>query len=166
MIICLSFFIDILWVSSIFFHTPQRYNRDVFIKILKAEILLQVQQRDNKSINNINNITSNSPLLLTNGESSNSNNKGSNSNYHDIVISDQMIRLNISKKKYLDKKRYFYESEINTGMSMKGSKILIYDESNNKWRINVVLDCLVKWIELGTVVYITHLLQVNCMISL
>ena len=38
------YFTDLVWDSNIFNKVLQRYNREIFVKILKAEILLKLQQ--------------------------------------------------------------------------------------------------------------------------
>jgi hypothetical protein len=149
--------IAILWDSSVLTKAPQRFKRDLFLRILKAEILIQLQQRAGRTIPN-------NTLLLTNCVNDNyipsfttkemSFNKETsikgNVNNETVIYADQFDKISLSKKRYLDRKRLAQQPIVSAGLALVGQRVSMYDESRNNWRSNLVKECIVKWIENGT----------------
>lgn len=245
---------DLVWDSNIFSKVLQRYNREIFVKILKAEILLKLRQNkprfgakshellniENREGNrredvegNSDKVHGNALSLMQNIEDASQTNslnssypetddridgrfsdiKGAHhdlqedsratvlytddNNYDDSMVEyeggeykghetaknenenrnnrgvgvDQVSRLQISRDRYLSKKRAQQVGVVEEGMSLVGTRINIYggvgeggaDDNSDSWRMHAILDCHTKWVDDGILAHVTHTLQVDAL---
>ena len=243
---------DLVWDSNIFSKVLQRYNREIFVKILKAEILLKLRKNkprfaakshellniENREEKTRDDVEGNSDELHGNAlsmmldiedvsqtDSLNSSKpetddridgrfsdiksahhdlqEGSrvtvlysdDNNYDDSVVEyeggeyeaqktaknenrnnrgvgvDQVSRLQISRDRYLSKKRAQQVGVVEEGKSLVGSRINIYGgggeggagDNSNSWRMHAILDCHTKWVDDGILAHVTHTLQVGAL---
>ena len=117
------------WDSSVIFtNSRQRYNRNLFERILRAEILVELRRI----------------AIATKADNA-------------ANIGDDKLRL--SQEGYLSRRRKSQEAYIAKCMNEVHKRLDVYDESQQQWRHVYVIDCVLKWIENGTVAQVTHIVQ-------
>ena len=71
-------------------------------------------------------------------------------------------RVNKSRMSYIDRKKGQQRNKVTAGLDLVGRKVVIYDEVGDFWRLNIIKDCSLSWIDDGIVACVTHTLQVRC----
>ena len=71
-------------------------------------------------------------------------------------------RVNKSRMSYIDRKRGQQRNIVTAGLDLVGRKVVIYDEVGDIWRLKIIKDCSLSWIDDGIVACVTHTLQVRC----
>ncbi len=131
---------SLIWNSDVTNNIMQRYSRDYFLRILRAEILLQQNASRRAMALKIEELKSQRALMA------------------DADL-DKEARLEQSQKKYLMKKRLIQRRFLDEGKDLIGVRLLVWDAEKSAWRNIVVLDCNVHWVENGTVALVTHVVQ-------
>ena len=146
------------WDSDILQKTPQRYGKDYFLKILRAEILLEhrnlkVQQAImEKALQNAANSNNNSATAALSA--------AADSSEMGVGIDPvQQVKIQASAARYLSRRKESQQYLIDKAMKEVGRRIDIYDDSKNKWRHTIIKNAHVEWLENGTKVRINHFLQ-------
>lgn len=148
------------WDSDILQKTPQRYGKDYFLKILRAEILLEhrnlkVQQaimdKAAKSAAHSNN--NNAAAALSTGSQVDSTEMGVG------LDPAQQVKIQTSAARYLARRKEGQQHIIDKAMKEVGRRIDIYDETKKQWRHTIIKNAHVEWLENGTKVHINHVLQ-------
>lgn len=128
------------WDSQILTQTLQRFSREYFLRILKAEILLQQQQQRQL-------------LLKKQKEAQAARGMMAGTDL------ERESRLEQSKKKYVTKKRQLERAKLDEARDLIGRRLVLWDKAESRWRNVKVLDHCVDWIENGLVAKITHSVQ-------
>jgi hypothetical protein len=128
------------WDSQILTQYLQRFSREYFLRILKAEILLQ--QENQKAV---------------------AQKKEEEAQQLKALMADADLNreaiIEQSKKKYMMKKRAFQRRFVDEANDLVGKRLILWDETENKWRTIVVEECNIKWIESGLIAKIRHIIQ-------
>lgn len=128
------------WDSQILAQTLQRFSREYFLRILKAEILLQQQQQRQ--------------LLLRKQKEAQS--------MGDMLADVDMAkegRIEQSKKKYITKKRQIWRQRLDEARDLVDKRLVIWDKDESRWRNVKVLSHDVQWVENGLVAKIIFTVQ-------
>eukprot|EP00981_Chlorochromonas_danica_P003173 scaffold633_cov288-Ochromonas_danica.AAC.8 len=154
------------WDSNVLSQTYQRFPKQFFLRILKAEILLQ---QEAKKVQRLKEQEALQKTLQAAQEAHGGGaGGGSLSLYMNAENSTALVsslsqvkeqRLETSKKKYIAKKRALQQVFINHAQDLVHKQLVLWDNSINKWRNVKVLSCHVTWLEGGTQVEITHQIQ-------
>ena len=153
---------DAVWDSSVFFKSPQRFDREIFLRVLKAEILHQLQLPKKELLTEREKEGSVDARPETDSADGVQEEGGSLSDL--VQGEDQSSRLQRSRDRYITRKRALQQQIVITGMDMIGKRVSIFDEAKDSWRPHAIKDCTLTWVENGTVAYITHTLQVSYLI--
>lgn len=129
-----------IWDSLVISQYKQRYSKEYFARILKAEILLQQQVSNQRRSRKSQEYEAKRGLMA------------------DADL-EREAKLEQSQKKYTQKKRTLQRKFIDEGNDIVGKKVIIFDEQNRRWRNVTVLDCMVKWVDNGLKANVTHLVQ-------
>ena len=128
------------WDSQILTQYLQRFSREYFLRILKAEILLQqenqkiVAKKKEEEAQQLRALLADANL-------------------------DREALIEQSKKKYMMKKRAFQRRFVDEANDLVGKRLILWDEAENKWRTIIVEECMIKWIENGLIAKIRHMIQ-------
>ncbi len=154
----------------------QKYNREYFKRILKAEILCEARKNMQEAINEAKKKDKfNERLAIDNGASS---------PYGDDISLDSTISMSkadASKKRFLHHKQLLQQAGILThslthafayfltyllvyvvvdrGLSLIRKRVEVFDDNTQKWRHVFVINANVKWIENGMKAFVTHIVQ-------
>jgi hypothetical protein len=109
-----------IWDSNILTRAPQRFIREMFLRILKAEILLQIQK------NKINNIKMKKLI----------DHKSYISGIEKKIILDDNTNVIRSQKRYLDRKQFAKQYIVDAGLALKGSRVSIVDDKDRYTYVN------------------------------
>lgn len=140
------------WDTSILSHTKQRFNRDFFIRLLKAELLFN--QENNKKMKEFK-----SKNKLLNNSNNNNESNSNNSNLLADIDFNKEFRLEESKKKYVLKKSLQQSKFINNSQMLVNKFIMLYDKKIDKWKNLYIENCILEWIDDGLKAKITHRVQ-------
>jgi hypothetical protein len=128
------------WDSEIVSQTMQRYSKEFFLRILRAEILLYQEVLKAKKRREME-----ETLRIK------------------ALMSEQSVQkeanLEQSMKKYLMMKRALQRKKLDAGKDLVGKRLILWDEENKKWRNVTVLEVVVNWVENGLVAKVTHMVQ-------
>lgn len=135
-----------VWESKIIQGFLQTYNRLVFLRILRAEIL--VEQR----------------ILKASLEKDSLSQIDSDGNTTDITSAmdisvQQVLKIKISQEEFLKRKRRLEQPKIKKAAEEIGKRLDIYDSIQDKWRHVYVLNIGIRWIDNGMKAKIYHILQ-------
>lgn len=135
---------SVFWDSQTLNFTLQRYHKEYFLRILKAEILLQQQitlrERERQKMEEEFELLSQSSSVVNDSE-------------------NQQNKLQESEKRYVSKKRAAQQYLITQAEEIIGKRIILWDNDESKWRNLMVNDVVINWIDNGLVVSITHKIQ-------
>jgi hypothetical protein len=133
-------FDGLTWDSLIMQNTPQRYEKDFFLRILKAEILSELYKAQSLGIAQADQVTEN---LDENAEDEDSKKQ----------------RLKQSEELFLMRKRDSQQWRIEKARLVVGKFIEVYDENTDSWFMCYVKDIKVDWVDNGLTAKITHELE-------
>jgi len=128
------------WDSEIVSQTMQRYAREFFLRLLRAEILLQQEVSKARAIRAAEEASIMRAAM----------------NDADVL---RDAKLEQSEKKYLQKKRAVQRNKLDAGRDLVGKRIILWDDGGALWRNLTILEVLVAWVENGLVARVTHLAQ-------
>lgn len=128
------------WDSDIVSKVPQRYERDYFLRILKAEILLE--QR-----------SGNAKLMETLDKRAKVHSK----------IGKNLNKAEQSRDRSLEefqrRKRSKQSHVLERGKALIQKRIEILDEEQGVWRHVLIKDCVVRWLDNGLTANCTHIVH-------
>jgi hypothetical protein len=122
------------WDSTIITKYPQRYSREFFLRILRAEILCEIKRNKALAKEELNIV----------GKSK---------------ITEKEAKLEWSRGRYVARKRALQQHVVDKGMDLIGKRLEVYDDVKNTWRHTVVVDCKVQWVENGLVAKTAQVMQ-------
>lgn len=122
------------WDSTIITKYPQRYTKEYFLRILRAEILCEIKRNSTLVKEQLNSVGV-------------------------TKISEKEAKLEWSKGRYVARKRALQQHIIDKGMDLIGKRLEVYDDVTNTWRHTVVVDCKVQWVENGLVAKTAQVMQ-------
>lgn len=128
------------WDSDIVSQTMQRYSKEFFLRILRAEILLYQEVCKAKRRREYEDTVRMKSLLS-----------------EDAVQKE--ANLEQSMKKYLMVKRAMQRKKLDDGKDLVGQRLILWDDANHCWRNLTVLEVIITWVENGLVARVTHLVQ-------
>jgi hypothetical protein len=128
------------WDSEIVSQTRQRYGKEFFLRILRAEILLYQEIMKAKKRREMEETVRLKALMTE-------------------AAVQKEANLEQSMKKYLMMKRALQRKKLDAGKDLVGRRLILWDDENFKWRNITVLECLVNWTENGLVAQVTHMVQ-------
>ena len=129
------------WMSDVITGVQQTYKREMFLRIMRAEILVEQRLAKEKMLEH--------PLQ-------------SKTDLHSSILSmtqEKLDRLKESESNYLRRKRSSQQPLIAKAMSEIGKRLDIFTPSENKWKHVYVINIYINWIENGTVLKVYHILQ-------
>lgn len=129
-----------VWDSEIINNYRQRYSREYFLRILRAEILLQKDISMAEMKRKMQEIQAEKALLAG----------------ADLEVE---ARIEKSMKKYLMKKRLTQKHILDEGNDLVDKRLMIWDVNKNVWRLVLVVECIVKWVDNGLLAVVTHRVQ-------
>ena len=127
------------WDSEVIQNYPQRYRREYFLRILRAEILVEREKSKREDQD----------------ESDDSAVDGSTK----YQTEEQIERLRRSEDRYIKRKQETQYHLISEARQTVGKRLDILDKITGKWRTVKVLNCVVNWINNGQRALIQHTLQ-------
>lgn len=127
-----------IWDSEIINNYMQRYSRDYFLRILRAEILIEKNRIAEEQEREISSGNSGAMLGLT---------------------GEQIARLKKSQERYVNRRRETQMPRVHAARQLVGKRLDIFDKEKDKWRHVVVVNCMIKWVDDGGSVLIRHTLQ-------
>jgi hypothetical protein len=133
------------WDSEILQHYPQRYTRDYFLRILRAEILVEKQRAAQLTAAAIEEWKD--PFAL-----STSNNKVG-------LTEDQVDRLHKSEDRFIKRKQEAQYGKMHAARELIGKRVEVYNAEENTWTTVRVHHCIIKWVEGGQVLRVRHKIQ-------
>eukprot|EP01038_Epipyxis_sp_PR26KG_P004244 gene4244-6023_t len=149
------------WDTDITNQVMQRYDREYFLRILYAEILLQQQielaNSSAKPVTSGANITSNPENDGMNKQKSHKS-KPSKALMANVDLIKE-AKLEQSKKRYLMKKRNSQRKQIDDANDLVTKRIVVYDDELKKWRNLTIISCNIQWVENGLKALISHNVQ-------
>ena len=125
------------WDSDIVSRVPQRYSREYFLRILKAEILLE-QKSGNAKL-----------MEVLDKRAKIQSKLGKNINKADEL-------LDRSRDDFAARKRSKQSHILIAGKSLINKRIEIFDSERNIWRHVLIRDCNVRWLDNGLRAKCTH----------
>lgn len=128
------------WDSEIISQTLQRYSREFFLRILRAEILLYQEVCRAKKRREMEETVKLKALMSE-------------------AAVQKEANLEQSMKKYLMNKRATQRKKLDDGKDLVGKRLILWDDENYRWRNVTVQECLVSWVENGLVAKVTHMVQ-------
>lgn len=154
-------------------HYLQKYNREYFKRILKAEILCEARRNMQEAINEAKSKGKlNGRLAIDNGGMS---------PYGDDMSLDSTISISkadASKKRFLHHKQLLQQAGIlshspfahshiyllaylvvDRGLSLIRKRVEVFDDNSQQWRHVFVINANVKWVENGMKAFVTHIVQ-------
>ena len=135
------------WDSEVIQNYPQRYTREYFLRILRAEILVE-QQRAKRAAEQAA-ANGQDPFGL---EMSGTSVK--------VGMTQQLYeKLKASEERYIKRKQETQYPLIARARELVGKRMDIHQASDNSWRTVLVTNCVVKWVEGGQKIRIRHKVQ-------
>jgi len=133
------------WDSEIVNGSVQRYSKDYFLRIIRAEILLEnkTDETNGNKTNDDERVTKFKALRAKTAFD-----KGE----------EAERRLEISRQRYTLRKRTVQQHLVDEAMMRIGRKLEIYDDISKKYKHCLVKDCIVRWVENGIKAFITHII--------
>jgi hypothetical protein len=128
------------WDSEIISQTMQRYSKEFFLRILRAEILLY---QEVCKVRVQNEMIEQARLKALMPESA--------------VLKEALLEQ--SNKKYLMMKRGLQRKKLDDGKDLVGKRLILWDDEHKRWRNITVEECVVTWVENGLVARVTHMVQ-------
>lgn len=128
------------WDSDIVSQTLQRYSKEFFLRILRAEILLYQEVMKAKRRREYEETVRIKALMSETAVQKEAN-------------------LEQSMKKYLMMKRAMQRKKLDDGKDLVGKRLILWDNDNSTWRNLTVLEVVVNWLENGLVAKVTHMVQ-------
>ena len=128
------------WDSDIVSRVPQRYTKEYFLRILKAEILLE--QR-----------SGNAQLMQTLDKRAKVQSKIGK------IQSKADQALEHSRDDFMSRKRTKQSHILTAGKALIKKRIEIYDPVQNIWRHVLIKDCVVRWMDNGLTAKCTHVVH-------
>jgi len=125
------------WDSDIVSHTPQRYSRDYFLRILKAEILLE-QRTGNAALMQVLDQRAKVATKLQQKKSK----------------TEQTLER--SRDDFTSRKRTKQSHVLTAGKALVNKRIEIYDPTLNIWRHVLIRECVVRWLDNGLTAKCTY----------
>ena len=128
------------WDSELLTQVTQRYTKEYFLRILKAEILLQQEE----------------------SAAERAKQAEEQAKVRKLMVSSDLEReaaMEHSKKQYVLKKRAAQRKLLDDGRALVNKRLLLWDDKDSSWRNITVLDCIVMWVENGLKAKVLHLVQ-------
>jgi hypothetical protein len=125
------------WDSDIVSKVPQRYSRDYFLKILKAEILLE-QRSGNAKLMEV--LDKRAKVQSKLGKTQN--------------VAEQL--LDRSREEFTSRKRQKQSNVLTLGKQLVSKRIEIHDSLQNIWRHVQIKECVVRWLDNGLTAKCIH----------
>ena len=144
------------------FKTPQRFQRETFICILKAEIWARSKFLEESLMGDTKRWGSPRRPEVDSGKLIPMKGPMTSTKVSLILREDWPSRVYRSKMSYIARKRDQQRAVVAAGADLVGKRVVIYEEVSDIWRLNIVLDCSLSWIDDGTVACVTHTIQVRC----
>ena len=126
------------WDSDIISTVPQRYTREYFLRILKAEILLE-QRSGNAKLMEV--LDRRAKVASKLGKTVNK--------------ADQLLER--SRDEFTSRKRTKQSHIVQAGKALINKRIEIHDSRTNEWRHVQIRDCMVRWLDNGLTAKCTHI---------
>jgi hypothetical protein len=130
------------WDSALLSDTPQRYSREYFMRLLRAEILMEHAK--------------NVAVLEETQQAMNSKH---NRRHDDTLAEEREAKLKVSCDKYYARVRAKQQHTVEKGLSQLHRRLEIYDKSSDKWRHVLVMHVSVRWVDNGTKPHLIHTVQ-------
>ena len=127
------------WDSEVIQNYPQRYERDFFLRILRAEILVEREKTKRDEEDDPSGATQSDPKRY--------------------MTEEEFQRVERSEAQYIKRKQETQYHIISDAREMVGKRLDVLDKDTGKWRTVKVQNCLVNWIQNGEKVFIQHTLQ-------
>jgi len=128
------------WDSDIVSHVSQRYKREYYLRILKAEILLE-QKAGEAAL----------AVALDKKLKARAHVGGS--------MTKKELFLDKSKTEFMMRKRGKQSNILDKGKEIVKKRIEIFDPNQGKWRHVLVMECVVRWLDNGLTAKCTHIVQ-------
>ncbi len=128
------------WDSEVVSQTMQRYNKEFFLRILRAEILLYQEIMKVKKRREYEETVRMKALMSE-------------------ASVQKEANLEQSMKKYQMMKRAIQRQKLDDGKDLVGKRLILWDNENHTWRNLTVIEVVVNWVENGLVARVTHMVQ-------
>ena len=128
------------WDSEVIQNYPQRYRREFFLRILRAEILVEREKSKRDGDEGLDDASA-----------------GDGSSQY--MTEEEAERTRKSEDRYIKRKQETQYHLITEARQMVGKRLDILDKDTGKWRTVKVINCLVNWVDNGQRVLIQHTLQ-------
>lgn len=136
---------EVNWDSEILQHYPQRYNRDYFLRILRAEILVEKQRAAQITAAAIEEW--NDPFAL-------------NTAKNKVGMTEELAnKLHASEERFVKRKQETQYEKMHAARAYIGKRVEIYNPEDNSWKTVRVHNCIIKWVEGGQVLRARHKIQ-------
>lgn len=142
-----------IWDSEVVNHTRQRYSRDFFLRILRAEVLLQQKVSLFKAVKNEDGVG---------GDEDDDEESGAAlevSQFTGKAGKALKEKLDWSKQQYTNRKVATQRHIVDRGNDLIGKRLEVFDDKTGYWRHVLVKDCKTLWVDLGTKAKCLHVLQ-------
>lgn len=126
------------WDSEVVQNYAQRYKRDFFLRILRAEILVEREKSKRED------------------DQPSDSSAMDNEKY---MTEEEAEKTRRSEDRYVKRKQETQYHLISDARQMVGKRLDILDKETGRWRTVKVQNCLVNWVENGLRVLIQHTLQ-------
>jgi hypothetical protein len=136
---------ELNWDSEILQHYPQRYTRDYFLRILRAEILVEKQRAAQVTAAAIEEWKD--PFALHTA-----NNKVG-------LTEEQGEKLHKSEERFVKRKQETQYDRMHAAREYIGKRVEVYNPDENSWTTVRVHNCVIKWVEGGQVLRVRHKIQ-------
>eukprot|EP01041_Mallomonas_annulata_P000136 gene136-219_t len=144
-----------MWSSSLIAGFNQYYQREFFLRIIRAEIILEEQAVKNNVLRN----TPQDEVEDAVEDADAVDEMQASKHMATHFSEEQKEKVKLSQEEYINRKRYKYLPLINAANKDIGKRLDMYDTKLNKWRHVMVFQIYIRWIENGIVAKIFHILQ-------
>lgn len=127
------------WDSEVIQNYPQRYRREFFLRVLRAEILVEREKSKR--------------------EDDDPEGGAAAEDTSQYLTEEVVERLKRSEDRYIKRKQETQYHLISAARQMVGKRMDVLDKDTAKWRTVKVLNCLVNWVDNGQRVLTQHTLQ-------
>ena len=139
------------WDSSVIdLGTAKRYDRATFMRLIKAELLIMIQRKEQEAADKL---TGQSASVQVSGAGA------SETKADEESAKDVDGKLERSSRRFITRKRNAEQPYVDYAMTIIGQQVMVYDKGQNSWYNNKCIDCIVMWVENGCKAKVSHVFQ-------
>lgn len=139
----------LIWDSKILQNYPQRYTREYFLRILRAEILVERKKQNERiKAEERGEIEKDPYEAMMEGRKAAVN-----------LTESQYEKVQLSLAKNIKRKQEIQMPAVFAARELVGKRLDIYDPEQDRWRHVVVQNSNIRWIDGGVTARLTHILQ-------